>query len=215
MISLFVPTLKEYKKDIEDIQAMCDSVYEDNFSSYFKKIDDLYRRVQSKSKPVTDSELECILTEVPMDLFAASENLNKIKLEYEVVKLKNKEFKYKTKHELESAYADTDAPASYKADWVSCDLNAQMIECQIVETLYQSIIGRVERQISMTKELIMGAKKVWDSRRSSERSHPVDPNSDLPPYSPSDYSKMTPYIITDAPYEDSTTGTDPKKVYIK
>lgn len=150
-----------YKSDILPIQVYCDEIYKNNgFEKCFCNVDMLIGKMESNVTPISDSDLEWILIELPMKLFTASESLNKLKLSLEVVKLKLKE-------------AKTDKAA----------ISEDVTEYQILKIVHETLISRVENQITLSKELIMGAKKVWDSRRITEKSNPVK-EVDLPDYDP-------------------------------
>lgn len=148
-----------YKSDILPIQIYCDEIYKNNgFEQCFCNVDVLIGKMESNVTPISDSDLEWILIELPMKLFAASESLNKLRLSLEVLKLKIKETKLNKDSSNENEY-------------------------QVLKIVHENIISRVENQVTMSKELIMGAKKVWDSRRSAEKSNPIK-EVDLPDYVP-------------------------------
>ena len=151
-----------HAKNVDNSASMldwCDEMYRTVFDEYFREIRELRSSLSDKSKPITDDELETVLTTVPLNLFAVSEALNKFKLEYEMTKL-----------ELRNAKRN-------KQDTT---------ELEILSIAYSTVISRVETEISFSRELIMGVKKIWDGRRSTERSNPVsdDPLNSLPDYVP-------------------------------
>ena len=56
-------------------------------------------------------------------------------------------------------------------------------EYKLMNIVYNCVIDKVEHQLSFSKELIMGAKKVWDARKRTEQ--PVIPEvNNLPDYQP-------------------------------
>ena len=153
----------EYQDDMSHMQAWCDMIYQQQFASYFSTMRDLYDKL--KFSTISDSELEWAITSFPLELFKVSEALNSVRLNHEMVKLKNKEKRSKV--------AD-------KSD---------MLENDILLAAYSSIITRVENEISFSREFIMGAKKVWDARRRAEASNPIgevvpQTQIDLPNYMP-------------------------------
>lgn len=165
--------LDEYSADIEAVQKFCDEIYNEHFSSNFKKVRELYQRMKSDIHPITDEELEYILTTFPLELFVISEQLNKIRLNSEVVKLKNKETIEKLRND---AIAEATAQGLNKTqtnEYVSHVLNRSMVEYEVLLSAYNSIITRVENEQTFSKELIMGAKKVWDARRNTDLTNPV------------------------------------------
>lgn len=153
----------EMNEDAESVISWCDQLYSDNFESYFKDEKDLFKRLESKIHPITDEELEWILTTLPLELFSVSEKLSKIKITQEVYKMKNKQ---KNSELVDKSLEKTQTKKKEEAD-------LQMLENKLVETVYSSIISRVENEISFSRELIMSAKKIWDRRRQIESSNPI------------------------------------------
>lgn len=140
------------------------SVYEDNFSKFFCNIDELWKKVENSDKPISDTELEWILIDLPIELFNVSSKLASLTCSCEVLKLDIR------KKELTAS---------------TVDQKADVIDDKILLTIYQAVCSRVEKQISFCKELIMGAKKIWDGRKRSENVNPiseVNSPSDLPDY---------------------------------
>ena len=177
--------IDKYSVDMDTIQKFSDDLYDENFAENFKEVRELYKRMKSKVHPITDEELEYILTVFPMELFSVAERLNKIRLNCEVVKLKNKE----TLEAIRSA-AIIDANQlemnkTQTADYVNRKINTAMVEYEVLHAAYVSIVTRVENEQTFAKELIMGAKKVWDSRRAADNSNPVGlVVPELPEYNP-------------------------------
>lgn len=167
--------IQEYSEDVEAVNSFCNGLYEDNFACYFSEVRKLFSRMKDKSHPVTDEELEYILTELPLELFAAAETLNKFRLNYEVVKLKNKEKVEQFRKEATLAVSEMYATKTERQEYVIHTVNEKIVEYEILLSVYASIVTRVENEQSFVRELIMGAKKVWDSRRSGEQSNPVGP----------------------------------------
>ena len=154
-----------YIADIKDVGDWCADTYEKAFARYFKNVKELSKRLSSTTRPITDAELNTILIDLPIALFDASESLSQVKMTLEVIKLKAKEDEYEL---LKKATAKT---VTERKDEVA----VQMTEAKVLMIAYEAIISRVESEISLSKELIMGAKKIWDSRRRTEESNPVSP----------------------------------------
>lgn len=176
MIDL-VKTQDMYKDDIDATVDWCDEIYEKQFSSFFKDQRDLFSRLKSKSRPITDTELEWILTEVPMNLFYASEALNTLQMKQEIIKLQSKQ---KENEIIKSSNESSEAKKREEA-------NQKTLEDKVLLLAYSSVLSRVEREMSYSRELIMSAKKIWDGRRNTERSNPVNevnPTNELPDYVP-------------------------------
>ena len=160
-------------EDLNAVDNWCNEIYQDNFSRYFSDQRSLFDRLRSKSHPITDEELEWILTQVPVNLFDVSEKLSKLQTYQEVLKLnvRKKENESKRKE-----YTDGD-----------------LFEDKVLLLAYSSILIRVEKEMSYSRELIMSAKKIWDSRRRTESSNAVSEMRSvdkLPDYSILDKNKL-------------------------
>ena len=73
-----------------DVRGWCDNEYQSNFAQYFEGVPELYEQVSSTERKLTDSELEWILTSVPLQLITVSEVLSSYKLNLECLKLHTK-----------------------------------------------------------------------------------------------------------------------------
>ena len=119
----------------------------------------------------------------PLELFTAAEKLNALRLNCEVVKLKNKQTLEKLRKDVTDAATQEGLNKTQTAERVAHAISEKMVEYEVLYTAYSSVITRVENEQTFSKELIMGAKKVWDSRRSAENSNPVkEVIPDLPEY---------------------------------
>ncbi len=116
-----------------------------------------------------------------MKLFSISENLNKVRLEAEVIKLRKKQVKADLDKQAAQLVADKELSKDAVKSWVDTEL----ADHDILLAAYNSLITRVESDISFSKELIMGCKKIWDARKRTEQSNPVSEvvPSELPSYS--------------------------------
>lgn len=151
--------LTALKEDFDAADGLVDELYDKYFTKYFTKEGELYTKFQSTDIAITDEELEWILLTLPLDLKAASNALAQFKQHNEIVKLKIKQRK---------ASGDSD------------ELDE---EFKLMSIIYSSVITRVEADISFSKELIMGAKKVWDARRKTEQVNPINEvSTELPLY---------------------------------
>lgn len=177
--------LGRYSEDIDEVRKFCDNRYDSLFKEHFKEIHNLYNRMKSTVNPISDSELEYILIMFPMELITVAEKLNKLRLEQEVVKLKNKETMETLRNTLLEEASASGLNKTQTQEYVSHGLSKAMVEYEIVLSAYESITTRVTNEQTFSKELIMGAKKVWDSRRGSESANPIKPVAgDLPDYDP-------------------------------
>lgn len=165
--------LQSIQSDIDEINEWADSEYDKYFASYFKGEKELYERMKSNSSPVSDSELEWILTDLPLELFSVTEQLSKLKILQEVIKLHMKQ-------------VERDYIASHDGSEAKKKEEAQMLvlEDKLLYDTYDCIVDRVTRQMTFSKELIMSAKKIWDARRSDNIPLPevtVDAESNVLP----------------------------------
>lgn len=162
-------------EDITDARNWIDSKYKDLFAGYFDGVRDLSARMKSKIQPISDRELEMVLTNLPLDLFEVASKLSDIKLNYEVIKLHNK------KAHTEAVRKSTATNATQR----NAEADVATADNRALEIVYETLIERVEKEVSYTRELIMAAKKIWDGRRKAEQSIPINP---VDTQSQSDYS---------------------------
>ena len=160
-----------FKEDVDGVLEWINQEYEARFSEYFNGVRDLYKRLQSESRPITDEELSKILINLPMTMFDVSEKLNELRVATEVMKLKLKEMEAELINQSEAKTA-----TAKKAE-----AELKMTEPKILYEIYRTLIQRVDSELAFAKELIMGAKKIWDGRRKTEQIMPVDINN-LPEY---------------------------------
>ena len=156
-----------------DVEEWVENEYQKTFAQYFEKNRKLYEDL--KTTLITDSDLEWILISLPLELFTVSEKLGQLQTRQEAVKMHIR-----------------DAEFSYMNDPVNSELGVtarkeQAIQFTSADRLYVSICGtlieRVTREISFSRELIMSAKKIWDARRSAESAVPITKSEpDLPEY---------------------------------
>lgn len=128
-------------EEMDEVSKIADSIYNKLVGDYFSTVITLSERFRSNTLPITDTELEEILTLLPLKLFQVSEALSKAKLTHEGVKLKTKE-------------CDKDKELDYK----------------LTAAVYASVIARIEKELTYSRELVMSSKKIWDSRRDAETS---------------------------------------------
>ena len=183
----------EYRDSLVSMDEMYASIYDVKFKDNFELVNVLYERMQSKTNPITDSELSEILTTLPLNLFKISEKLNELRLNREVIKLQNydkkAEFTRKISVECElecEQYENITKSEKKKA--IADRIKLAMAENDVIVAVYDAVIERVESEVSFSRELIMGAKKIWDARRNAEKANPVAPvvpeqtPDDLPNY---------------------------------
>lgn len=153
----------EAEEDIKVVSEWCDDLYSKNFATYFKDARSLFERLKSKNHPITDEELSWILITLPIHLFDAAETLNRFRLNMEIVKLRYK------RSETELIKQSEAKTATLKRE----EAESKLIDDKLLIVAYDTIISQVDKEISLSKELIMGAKKIWDSRRKSDETMPV------------------------------------------
>lgn len=165
--------LNSIQSDINEVNDWAESEYNKYFAEYFKGEKDLYDRLKSKTDPITDDELEWILTDLPLELFSVTEQLSKLQISQQVIKLsiKQKEREY---------IATAEGSQTQKKE----EAQALTMEDKLLVDVYDSIVERVSRQMTFSKELIMSAKKIWDARRSDGIPLPeiVTREDELPDY---------------------------------
>ena len=174
-----------YLEKLDEICAVRDEMYAEIFSELFSRVTELYQRFRSEVRPITDDELETILTEIPLRLFTVSERLADIRMRMSVTKLENKHKRTSLiKSYIISPEYDGYSQSAIR-EFVSNRADDEMRDDEIAVMVYSSLIDRIEGEISFSRELIMGAKKLWDARRSNA-TNPVAPVvPELPEYAPS------------------------------
>ena len=158
--------INEYTRDISEVDEFLDSLYNEKFADNFKIQLDLHAKLIKNANSVTDEELEKILIDIPLELFTAAANLSTAKTHLEVIKLKVKTLTREL-NKLSAEEAE-ERKLAYEID-----------DGKLFIAVYTSLIAKVESQISLSKELIMGAKKIWDARRASEHASPVSEVSNI------------------------------------
>lgn len=151
------------EEDVLAVQTWVSTEYSKHFAEYFADIHHLSSVMASNVTPITDDELESILVDLPLKLFSAAEQINRVTLNLEVMKLKNK------KAVTEKIQKSKESTASMRKDVAE----SEIFEDRILEMAYSCLLDRVQREVAYARELIMGAKKVWDSRKRSEAVNPV------------------------------------------
>ena len=173
-----------YSEKLDEICAVRDELYEEIFAELFSRVTELYQRFKSEVRPITDEELETILTELPLRLFTVSERLADIRMRMSVTKLENKHKRIALiqTYSIEPEYEGLSQTAV--RELVSTRVDDEMRDDEIAVMVYSSLIDRIEGELSFSRELIMGSKKLWDARRSNA-TNPVAPVvPELPEYIP-------------------------------
>jgi hypothetical protein len=163
------------EQDLQAVEGLVNSLYEHNFSEYFKGSREIFSRLDSNSHPITDEELNWILIDLPVKLFDVSEKLSQFKMKHETLKLILK----KKESDITSELKDNGA----KAGDIKIEVANATIEDKLLINAYASVIGRVESEVAFSKELIMSGKKIWTARRETDASNPVSEiPEELPDY---------------------------------
>ena len=184
----------ENRDDISSVTSWCTEMYDCKFSNYFKQSHDLYSRLTSKEKPVTDKELEDIFTLVPLNMIQVSEELNNLRLSLEITKSKMK----RKKREFAKASAEK---SQTKRDEEAADL------------IIEDEIQRVESEMSYSRELLQTCKRIWDARRSNAANTFAVSELTSDKSSPSMYDKPQAIVYEDIPnYDTRSSGS---KYYVK
>ena len=147
------------KQDFEAADNVVDEIYNKYFASYFAKEAEMYKKFKDTSTPITDIDLEWIITSLPLELMEASNALAQFKQHNEIIKLTIKQRKNLPTEEIDEEY-------------------------KLMSIVYACVIDKIERRLAFSKELIMGAKKVWDARKRIEQPAINEVNAELPDYQP-------------------------------
>lgn len=193
-----------YEDVLKEIDSVIQSLYAETFGELFEKVSNLYTRFKSHTQPISDEELEQILTELPLNLFTVAEKLSSMKLRLAVTKLENKRTRRDLLRQYNQSEQWADLSAGARRDAISAQVEDDTFDNDIVVMVYDAVIDRVESEISFTRELIMGAKKLWDARKASTLPIGEVEGKEVPP--------LPEYI--DWTHHESTTLTSSNKTYI-
>lgn len=168
----------------EKIIEYIDETYNTIFGQLFSKMEEVGRNL-AEQKSISDSELEYILVSLPLDLMQISEKLNDIRMILETLKLKHNDLKQDALNKYNEWYEG-------KAKHAGCSASAfvnsagPVRDSELYQKILSNIITRVESRLSYSRELIMGAKKIWDARRATEQIMPIGELDidKLPEYTP-------------------------------
>lgn len=173
-----------YKSESTSLKSWCDDIYSTYFGDCFEYVDDLYNKIRITDDGFThvklsDDELEKILTDVPLNLYKASEALNMLRLEHDMIKLKRSEIR----RDLEMEINDDPSYVKLSKSDVSSILASKLVDHDLLMHAYDTVIQRADNERSACRELIMSAKKIFDSRRDAEKTNPVsEMDAELPDY---------------------------------
>ena len=114
------------------------------YSHYFgSMIQDILSKYKLNDK-ISDEELEMVLTDLPIALITVSDNLASVKLVKDNLKI-----------EMTTVSAE------------------EKLEYRKAISIYSSVIDRTEKELSYCREVIMVAKKFWDSRQATKNAMPI------------------------------------------
>lgn len=185
---------QDYASSFADMEEWIAANYNKHFAPYFANQIQLSQSL--KSNEVSNEELEQLLVCIPLDLFQVSEVLNEFKLRIESIKL---EIRNKQIEHMQKSISKTEEQKRQEA-------RASTYEDTLLLSAYESLVSRVEREMSYSRELIMSAKKIWDGRKEGfTGSMPVAEDN----YEPHNLPKYTPN--TKKNINNSTTN----KTYIQ
>ena len=166
--SMIDKTLTAFKADADVVIAISDKLYSAYFEKYFKRMRRWYDMcaqcdITKDAFKLSDTDIESALADLPLELFRVSEELSRFKLNQDVIRLKIKELEAQAKQN--------------KVEDPAIDYN------KLVQSIYASVVNRVESEVSFSREFIMVMKKFWDSRRATEQVNPVRETAvELPEY---------------------------------
>lgn len=147
--------------ELKEISDMAEEIYQKNFSDFFKVPRELSEKL-TKGSDISDTALEDVLITTPLKLFEGSEALNKFRLSLEVLKTRVKS----NKSEISKRYVEEHkiSGEKYTQAQLTQYVEEETFGDNLLVTLYDSVIKRVENEMSFTKELIMSAKKLYSAR---------------------------------------------------
>lgn len=157
----------KYLDTVQDVSDICDKIYKNNFDQFSKTNQSLYAKLYNRTTPIATEDLEHIIIDLPLCLIDVSEQVSKLQVSLDSIKLR-----------LKKAAPTAD-------NGVTINTIDDEVEYKLLSAVLSSVIERVSREISFSRELIMGAKKLWDSRKASESASPIGPVSQpvkLPDY---------------------------------
>lgn len=162
----------DFFESVGDVRSWCQEQYDGIFKKYFEELFELSRSVYADPKKLTDGELEWILTSVPLQLISVSEELSQYKLNIECLKLRIKQ--------LESEYVKDSDLKTVSARREEASL--KVLDYRVLLSAYSSVASRVDNEINFSRELIMSAKKIWDSRKHVYEANPISESDELQSY---------------------------------
>jgi hypothetical protein len=173
-----------YSSDPEKIIAFIDKTYNNIFGELFSKMEEVGRSL-AEQKPISDSDLEYILVSLPLDLMQISEKLNDIRMINETLKLKHSDLKQDALNKYNDWYEGKAKHAGCSAT-AFVNSSSDVRNSELYQKILSNIITRVADRLSYSRELIMGAKKIWNARRATEQLMPVGELDidKLPEYAP-------------------------------
>ena len=149
--------------DINSVSRWVTKIYDEQFGPQFQGVRELFQRLQSTEHPITDEEINWVLTSLPLQLFTVSEALAQLRTRSDVIKMKNKQMKAEL---IRESLETTMTKKTEEAD-------EALLGNRLLANVYDNVIARVESEISFSRELIMSCKKLFDARRSTENVDPV------------------------------------------
>lgn len=159
--------VNSYKVKFQSLEDWYNEEYNKSFKKYFENVHFLHSRFIDRTNKITDDELESVLTQLPIDMFEVSERLNTYRLRLQCVKIDASQIKRKISKMTTKSVEDK-----------KTELEENLASSEVVISMLDTLIQRVENEVSFCRELIMSCKKIWDGRRSAEQSNPVS-ESDL------------------------------------
>lgn len=155
-------TYQTHQQQILELNKICDQLYQENFNQFLDNFQTIKLQITS-NKRVSDADLEYILVTLPLNLISMSESVSRLKLEQEALKLSIKEKEY-------NICSESKLPTEVKRKEFA---SIQTINDKLLLNVYVMLIERAENEISLYRELIMGAKKIWDARRKTDNMNPT------------------------------------------
>ena len=131
-----------YEDVLKEIDSVIQSLYAETFGELFEKVSNLYTRFKSHTQPISDEELEQILTELPLNLFTVAERLSSMKLRLAVTKLENKRTRRDLLRQYNQSEQWADLSAGARRDAISAQVEDDTFDNDIVVMVYDAVISK-------------------------------------------------------------------------
>ena len=159
---------QNFKKEVGDVSAWCSEQYDAYFSPYLGNLKSLYETLQTERSNMSDTDLESVLTYLPLQIIEVSEVLSQYKLNNDCLKLHIKRIEADVIRNSKEKTVKERQEAAVRAT----------MEYRTLSCAYTAIINRAENEINFGREFIMTVKKIWDARMKTYEANPISEGID-------------------------------------